>query len=386
MFPERYVNLDAARRRFGDRVDRLGAMLTRGDPLADEAAAALSSLPSAHREQLLRGMIASEAPPRGAPEPLLRLAEQVHHVPFWVDPDRCDRGGAVFLRSGLLGGFVLAFQSLVGGYCSPAGNKPLAFSGRLKTAASRRLSETGRFVEAVSLAGGMRPGAPGFSAAVRVRLMHAQVRRLLSASPRWNARAWGLPINQLDMAGTVLLFSRVVVDGLRRFGFQLADEEVEDLLHLWRWAGYVLGVREELLSATAAEADTLWGVITDTQAPPDEDARTLAHALMRSPVHEARTPEERARAERFADLGYGISRYLMGDTYADALGFPRNAWRFVAPLLRPLLSGATGLARRLPGVDGLALQAGMAYWRRAVSLGLGDDEPTFDMPRGVPGA
>jgi hypothetical protein len=46
----------------------------------------------------------------------------------------------VLLRTGFLGGIVLGFRSLVAGYCSPAGNKPLAFSGRLREAAPRRLS------------------------------------------------------------------------------------------------------------------------------------------------------------------------------------------------------------------------------------------------------
>ncbi len=187
MFPERYVHLEQARRQFGNRVERLGAMLGEGDPLADEAAAVLSTLPPPERQEMLRQLTAGTLPP-SAPEPLRHLSEQIHHVPFWVDDERCDRGGTAFLRTGIFGGFVLAFRSLVMGYCSPAGNKPLAFSGRLKTAAPRRLSETSHFVEAVCLPGGMRPGAPGFAAAVRVRLMHAQVRRLLEGSPRWNAR------------------------------------------------------------------------------------------------------------------------------------------------------------------------------------------------------
>ncbi|WP_375771919.1 DUF2236 domain-containing protein [Archangium gephyra] len=383
MFPERYVHQEQARRQFGSRVERLGAMLGEGDPLADEAAAVLSTLPPPRRQELLRQLTGGVLP-SSAPEPLLRLSEHIHHVPFWVDEERCDRGGAAFLRTGIFGGFVLAFRSLVLGYCSPAGNKPLAFSGRLKTAAPRRLSETSHFVEAVCLPGGMRPGAPGFASAVRVRLMHAQVRRLLEGSPRWNARAWGMPINQLDMAGTVMLFSLVVVDGLRSLGVPLPPDETEDLLHLWRYTGYVLGVREELLSATESEARTLWGLITRTQALPDEDARALADALLQSPRLQARTPEELSRAERAVELGYGISRHLIGDEYADALGYPRNAWRLVVPLLRVVVSGTSQLLRRVPGVDMLALNAGMAYWRNAVSMGLGGADATYDMPEHLP--
>ncbi len=384
MFPERYVNLAHARRQFGNRVERLGAMLGEGDPLADEAAAVLSTLPPPERREVLSQLTAGALPP-SAPAPLRRLSEHIHHVPFWVDEARCDRGGTAFLRTGIFGGFVLAFRSLVMGYCSPAGNKPLTFSGRLKTAAPRRLSETSHFVEAVCLPGGMRPGAPGFAAAVRVRLMHAQVRRFLRLSPRWNTQAWGAPINQLDMAGTVMLFSLEVVDGLRLLGVQLSPAEVEELLHLWRYTGYVLGVREELLPATEAEARTLWGLITCTQALPDEDARALADALLQSPLLQARTPEERSRAERAVELGYGISRHLLGDKYADALGYPRNAWGLVVPLLRVVVSSTSQVLRRVPGVDMLALNAGMAYWRNAVSMGLGGTDATYDMPEHLPG-
>jgi ER-bound oxygenase mpaB/B'/Rubber oxygenase, catalytic domain len=382
MFPERYIHSKETRRLFGGRVDRLGTMLDEGDPLADEAAAALATLSPPRREELIRRMTAGDRP-SSAPEAVTRFFAHVHHVPFWVDDERCDRGGAAFLRTGLFGGFVLAFRSLVMGYCSPAGNKPLTFSGRLKTAAPRRLSETGRFVEAVCLPGGMRPGAPGFATTVRVRLMHAQVRRLLAGSPQWNARAWGLPINQLDMAGTVLLFSLVLVDGLRRLGVQLSPDETEDLMHLWRYNGYVMGVREELLSATEHEARPLWDLITTTQAPPDEDSVALTEALIQSPRLQAHTPDEVFRAERAIEIGYGISRYLIGDEAADALGYPQSAWRFVGPLLRVLLSGTSQLMRRVPGVDMLALNAGMTYWRRAVSMGLGGDDATFEMPQNL---
>lgn len=384
MFPERYIHTDEARRRFGERVDRLGAMLGEGDPLADEAMEALATFPPPLRDQLIRSMTAGNNPP-SAPQSVVRFFEHVHHVPFWVDDTRCDRGGAAFLRTGMLGSFVLAFRSLVLGYCSPAGNKPLTFSGRLTASAPRRLSETGRFVEAVCLPGGMRRGEPGFETTVRVRLMHAQVRRLLARSPRWSARDWGAPINQLDMAGTVLLFSVVAVDGLRRLGVQLSPAEVSDLLHLWRYAGYVLGVREELLCVTEPEARTLWELILSTQGPPDEDSAALTEALIESPRVQARTPEELYRAARAIELGYGISRYLIGDAQADALGYPQNAWRLMAPVLRRLLAGPHKVLRRLPGVDLLALNAGMAYWRRAVSMGLGGEEATFDLPQNLPG-
>ena len=62
----------------------------------------------------------------------------------------------------MLGGLVLSLRSLMGGYTAPVGNKPLAFSGRLRERAPRRVAETARFVTAVCAPAGMRRGAPGF--------------------------------------------------------------------------------------------------------------------------------------------------------------------------------------------------------------------------------
>ena len=113
---------------------------------------------------------------------------------------------------------------------------------------------------------------------------------MLRGSPRWDPRAWGEPINQVDMAGTTLLFSLVLVDGLRMLGFRIEREECEDVLHLWRIGGWILGVDPELLCATEAEARLLWELLEATQEPPDADSAALAVALMEGPLHEARTP------------------------------------------------------------------------------------------------
>jgi mpaB/rubber oxygenase-like protein len=325
--------------------------------------------------------LGSDAKP--LPPELRALRAALGELPFWADLDRARQGGEVLLRTGFFGGLVLGFRSLVAGYCSPAGNKPLVFSGRLREAAARRLGETSRFVSLVYQPRSLVPGAPGWVAAARVRLMHAQIRRLLRGSPRWDADAWGAPINQVDMAGTVLLFSLVLVDGLRMLGFRIGREECEDALHLWRIAGWALGVEPELLCATEPEARLLWELLEATQEPPDADSAELARALLESPLHEARSEAERARAERFLPLAYGVGRHLVGDRYADLLGYPRTPWRLVAPALRTLISGTGRLVGRLPGIDRLTLEAGLRYWRRTVEAGLGGDEARFELPRRV---
>src|SRR5580700_1312116 len=124
MFPARFVNLDEARARFGDRVDRLGAFLTRVDPLADAVVADIEKMQGGFRlfEQISREGIAC-AP--HAPDSFQAFFQTVERTPMWVDWNLVDSGGEVLLRAGVLGGLVLGIKSLVLGYTSPAGNKPL---------------------------------------------------------------------------------------------------------------------------------------------------------------------------------------------------------------------------------------------------------------------
>ncbi|HEY3587964.1 MAG TPA: oxygenase MpaB family protein [Myxococcaceae bacterium] len=378
MFPTRFVHVEQARHRFGPRVDRMGTLLWAGDPVADAAVETLADRTPEERERLVDLVLRGDL--RSLPVELRTLRETLSALPFWADLDRARHGGEVLLRTGFFGGIVLGFRSLVAGYCSPAGNKPLAFSGRLREAAPRRLSETSRFVSLVYQPGSFAPGSPGWLAATRVRLMHAQIRRLLRASARWDQAAWGEPINQVDMAGTTLLFSLALVDGLRMLGFHIDRDDCEDVLHLWRIGGWILGVDPELLCATEREARVLWELLEATQEPPDADSAALAAALMEGPLQEARTPERRARAERFLPVAYGIGRYLVGDRYADALGYPKTPWRFAAPALRTLISSTGRLVGRLPGVDRHSHEAGVRYWRRAAEAGLAGEDALFELP------
>lgn len=383
-FPTRYVRLDRARERYGARVDRLGAFLDEGDPLADAVVESLAHLPTPVRQAMVdRALDEGIAAVPGAPDALRALFAQVDRVPFWVDAARVERGGAAFLRSGLLGGMVLGAYSLVAGYCSPAGNKPLAFSGRLSQDAPRRLAETGRFVQAVSSPGGMRRAGDGFKATVKVRLVHAAVRQMLRRSPRWNTPAWGIPINQYDMSGTTLLFSYIVLDGLDKMGFRMTPEERQDFMHLWRYAGYLIGVDDELRCATEPEAVALWDLLSTTQAPPDDDSRALAHALLDSGVNAAASPEERVRAERARVVGYALSRHLLGEQYADWLGYPKTPWRHAVRVFRSMNERAGAALARATGLPFARADAGARYWKFVVDTGLRGVPATFAMPEGA---
>ncbi len=367
MLPTRVVNADLVRALYGDLLDRLAPWFHRMDPLADAVVTELVGRYAPFERALLEGLTPD------TPASVRTLLEAHGHVPLWVDRRRVDRGGRVFFRTGVVGGIVLGARSLISGYCSPAGNKPLALTGTLSRGGARRLAETGRYVAAVSAPGGLLPGAEGWQISLRVRLMHAHVRGLIHRSEGWRSEDWGAPINQHDLLATSLLFSSVFVGGVREMGVQVSDEEAEDHLHLWRWASWLMGVQLELLPDGMAQANRLSDLIERTQGEPDEDARRLVRGLLTPPKGKGGPPVLRQLAE---GLCYG----LLPRRQAEGVGLARTPWRHVVRLSRLAVAPAE-LARRVsPRVEEAMVQYGVRHWERAASLGPDDGTPAFTPP------
>jgi hypothetical protein len=321
------------------------------DPLADAAVEALHAHPG-ERGALLSALRGQDVT---LSEPTRAFVDEAARVPLWVDWPRIDRAGTLLFRTGPIGGLVLGAASLVSGYASPAGNKPLVLTGRLEHATSHRLAETGRFVTAVCSPGGLRPVAPGWAITLRVRIMHAEVRRLASCDARWSDD-WGCPINQHDMLATSLLFSQVWLDGVRKLGIRLTAEEGGDWLHLWRWCSVVMGVDPELLPTEEHEAQRVTELIRMTQDVPDDDARRLVAALIG-----AEAP----------GLAHALCRELLGDDVADHLGVqPRNRWRHLVAAIQRALPPMDEAARAVPALQRRREAVGRAYWDVAIRTGL----------------
>jgi hypothetical protein len=336
-------------------------------------ASAFAALPSGAVRRMLdtalkQGIDAVE----DAPQALIDLFAQLDDVPLWVDWDRMDRGGQVFLRSGGLGIAVLSLYSLPITYSSPDGNKPLVFPGHLLKRAPRRLAETASFVVATCRPGGLHRYAEGFAITIKVRLMHAQVRRLLWRSGRWNGDDWGTPINQVYMAGTNLALSAILLDGLERLGARCSHEEGEALLHLWRYSGYLTGVSPELLCSTRGYAKWLSEMIFNNQAVPDDDSRALVNALMNSSF----LPWFNGYSW-WRNAAYGMSRALIGDQLADSLGYPKTPWRLAMPDSRPLVFISDSILRMAPPRRSRATEVGTKAWEWTIEQIMGGSKAEF---------
>ncbi|MRG95062.1 oxygenase MpaB family protein [Polyangium spumosum] len=384
--PAWYVGRDVARARFGEAVDSFGPFLMRGDPPADELVAVLNDLRPAQANRMLaqaldEGIAAVRRPPRA----FVQFFRQIDEIPLWLDWDKLDRGGRAVLRTGPLGAVVLACYSLPLSYASPDGSKPLTASGRLVQRASRRLTETARFLVETCRPGGLRRGAEGFKITIRVRLMHAQVRRLLLQRKSWPFERWGMPVNQAYMAGTNVLFSSVLIEGLAKLGFAFLPEERDDIVQLWRYGGLLSGVDSKICAATEAEGLRLIRLIHAVMDPPDDDSRALVKALMEAPLELAKTPAQRVVAQRLVDLLFGLSRHLVGEELADALAYPRTPWRHVAPLLRAMNLAMGGASRHVPESRDALYRFGLEAWERVIENGLAGIPAAFDFRKATVG-
>jgi hypothetical protein len=333
------------------------------DPAADAVAAAFAKLPAGRGRQMLELALAQGiAAVSDAPDALVEFFAQLEAIPPWADWKLIDRGGTLFLRSGIVGIAALNLACLPMMYRSPAGNKPLVFTGQLLRRAPRRLAETARFMLETSRPGGLHVGAEGFNMTVRVRLMHAQVRRLLRQSGRWNP-AWGEPVNQLYMAGTSITLSVVFLRALRRLGMLVSRSDAQALLALWRYSSHLIGVMPELQCSTEAEGRRIIEFMSEFEGAPDDDSRALMNAVMTAPYVQG--------LERYTwrvPMAYDLSRELVGEALADALGYPpRHGWGWVRLAVWPVLAAAEMLQRAVPPVRARAARQGTALAEKIIA-------------------
>jgi len=320
----------------------------------------------------------------GAPDSLWRLFSEVDEVPEWVDFERANAGARVFQRCGPSAALTLSAYSLMSGYHSAAAVKPLALTGRLERKAPRRLAETGRYVVATVQEDGLRRQGEGLKIAVRVRVMHAQVRRSLNADSRWDSMVWGAPINQADTALTALEFCSMVLKGARAMGHSFRSEESEDVMHLWRYGAYLMGLKPELLRVLDNEADALRyeAMVRLTSDGPDADSVALARALRAAPAQMARTAAERMEARALSVLHDGLAWKLNGAEVCGDLRIPNRRARHLIPIVARTFRAIDERRQASPSFERRMMARGNAVLKSRATAGLRGREPSFDAHSG----
>ncbi|EKF72807.1 hypothetical protein A11A3_16877 [Alcanivorax hongdengensis A-11-3] len=332
------------------------------DPLADRCAEQIAfTRPSGLLEEVER---------RAAQEggDFQAFLDHCYSVPSWVDFQEMELGRRMYRRNGALQGLVLMCSSLVEGYAHNKPSQVLVATGRLQKDVSRRIYETGQMLHNIVGPDGIRPGSLGHRTLMEVRLLHAAVRQFLKNNPRWDSARYDLPINQEDMAGTVLEFDFMVVRGLRRLGVAISRREHDSMHYFWRYAGYVLGVNEALLTSTLEEQEVLAMQLTSHLYAPTEDSESLAKALLRDMAN-------KPPFHLSYDVLLAFSRYLIGDQVADDLNIHSSVSSATAVrMVKGAIRTASVGMRMLPDPAKRVLEdVNHRLGRRTLKVGLGDN-------------
>jgi hypothetical protein len=218
----------------------------------------------------------------GLPVADLRVRAMLEAVPTRrVDAALAHAGQRLFQLYGPEILLILGCYSLPAAYAAASGVQVIHRSRRMKDDSKRRLCETAQMVVNVMRTGGLAEDGIGTRSAVKVRLMHALVRHNVKnrVGQPW-PDALGCPINQEDLAGTLLTFSFLVLDGLRKIGAELTDEDERGYLELWRQIGGILGIDERLASACARAPAQMATQIGRRQIRPCPEGKELARQLV----------------------------------------------------------------------------------------------------------
>lgn len=352
----------------------MGEALMRGDPPADALASWIQG--DGGKDGFRRfeqQLVADPADADDLPGPLDDFFQAVAEPPAWLDWERVERGAMASALSGQTGMRVLRDLGLMAGYQASGINRTLVMTGALERGASRRVAETTKWWMDCTAPGGMLPGADGYRTTLRVRLIHALVRQRLRQRPDWDKGQWGVPINQLDMQATYLAFSVLFLMGQKLLGTVLSSRESGDIMHLWRYIGWLMGVDESLLCGTEQEGRVALYRNLTSQATADETSRQLGQALMDEPLDRHYPFAGRLWGHWERQVHLSIVRGFVGRRGMQSLGLPTRTLPWYPAMFAPVNAGWCVLNRLMPGGRDRLVRRGRAAQKHQLSILFGTD-------------
>lgn len=256
-----------------------------------------------------------------APVPLREFFAIIDQRPAWVDMERVRQGANAFSTMGEILHYTARDVALMGGYLLSGLNEPLVMTGALTKGTGRRFAETQSWALDLYEPDGMERFGVGFKSTIRVRMIHALVRRNLLKKPEWDFERLGVPINQTDMLATIL--SGVVVSmSARALGVPLSNHEVEAMTHHGAYTGWLIGVKESWRSNTTAQGFRYLLHAASTQPRGEETSRIMAQSLSNEPLTRHFDSLQGLRRRIAHSKHLSISSMLLSRRTLDKLGIP----------------------------------------------------------------
>ncbi|MBF6239140.1 DUF2236 domain-containing protein [Nocardia otitidiscaviarum] len=301
--------------------------------------------------ELLRTWTRNGQPlPAGLPTELRDFIEYARQLPHWTDPAKLATAVDFNKKRGLYLGVLYGLASGMMSTVIPKEARAVYYSKGGHDLRDR-ISKTAKLGYDIGTHNAYAPAGEMVVTCVKTRLAHAGVRHLLPRSPHWKAMATEeIPISQNDMMVTWHSLPTTVMKHLTAWRVPIPGNESDAFLHSWQVAAHMLGIRDEYIPNSWAEADSQAAQVLD-------------------PII-AVTPEGTKLADRLLGLGNQLdlsivtrpvlgafTRFLLGDRIADGLGIPRE------PIWDPLLRVSWGpfIAVR-EGVLAAVPPSQEAYW------------------------
>jgi hypothetical protein len=243
---------------------------------------------------------------------------KTRELPSWADPQKIARAQELFIDYGPYFMVFLYYKSLPTLYACKNGVQVLVNTGRLAEDRTdfekftRRIAETGQFLLFTMAPGAMSENGSGIAATQKVRLIHAAIRAFTKHGD-WDVDTLGEPINQEDMAITLMTFSVSLIDALAKVKIELSEADANAYLHNWKVIGHILGLEAELLPDNIHEGRYLLARILDRQAGETDGGKLMTSALLEF-------AEEVLPGKAFDGSPRKIMRFLIGDELAEMLG------------------------------------------------------------------
>ncbi|AYO58081.1 hypothetical protein CO230_08075 [Chryseobacterium sp. 6424] len=282
------------------------------------------------------------------PDILKEFFMQMQQVPVWLNRDLANAGARFCMRSGTNALIILRDFSLMGGYDYAYLNKPLIFTGILKKGAVKRLKDTLEFWIGVTRENALEINSEAYQLVVRTRLMHAYARlKIKSESTNWDYEKWGEPINYWDMIATYTGFSLVLMQGLRKLGLEISEQEELGVFHLWKYIGYLLGIPAVYLPENRQEAVKQLYLWSSVQDQGDEDSVQLARALLDENLENTiyKYPFQR---KMLLKLHQSMNWFLLDEDINERLQIPKVG---IATAFPKFIITANKIAQRIFSLD-----------------------------------
>jgi hypothetical protein len=219
----------------------------------------------------------------------------------------------------------------------------------------------------------------GLRSARKVRLIHALIRWDVQAQETSWDPAWGVPINQEDMLGTLLTFSAVVLHGLRLMGAEIAQTDADAYMVAWREIAPLLGIDKALVPSTEAEGVSLANQIGNRQIRSTQEGRELTEELLK------------AVGTLFPFRGWatGLSHFFLQDTdfgkrVVEAIALPPPNWTRWLIRVRAAEKGLVlGLLNCVPGATARRRFVARRFAQAMILLKRPDQSSPFAVPDGL---